>query len=87
MVRSVCLLLAGTTLVLACGSSIAGTPKSLPRPELLNFHVAEHAAVRAAYYDSLRVCRLQHPGRLSYRVQLSPSEPSIARCLKRRDVA
>jgi hypothetical protein len=54
MMRSARLLLAGTTLALACVSSIAGTPNLPPPPELVNFRVSERAAVRAAYYDSLR---------------------------------
>ena len=87
MTRSVRLLLAGTALALVSASCIAATTHRPPRPEYVNSHVAERAAVRAAYYDSLRVCRLQQPGRLSHRLRLAPSNPSIARCLQRREVA
>ena len=49
-----------------------------------NFDVAKRAALRAAYYDSLRVCRSQQPGRVSRRVQLSTTQFGVTQCLRRR---
>ena len=50
----------------------------------INFDVAKRATLRAAYYDSLRVCRIQQPGRVSRRVHLSTTQFGVTQCLRRR---
>ena len=82
--RAVRLRFAACALMLSCGCAVAGANDPPIYLSRVDFNVSAKAAERAAYYDSLRVCRLQQPGRLSRKMHLPPTQTNVARCLRGR---
>ena len=78
------LLCAGIAIFLSSAGASAHETSRPPYAASVNFNVAQRAAIRSAYYDSLRVCRLQQPGTLARRVHLPATQHDVARCLKNR---